>query len=227
MTEAVRRRPYRVVLFDEIEKAHPDVWNALLQILDEGRLTDGQGHIVDFRNTVVIMTSNVGTEFAHQGGTLGFMQAGEGAQAGATSQQKIEKELKSTFRPEFLNRIDEVIVFNDLSIDDMERIVDLQMEEVSERLSDLGLVVQLTDESRGWLAHEGFDPQFGARPLRRALQRHVENPLSIRLLRGDFEQGDVVVVDVNDEGLFFERGTEWKEPGEKATENVSEDVTTE
>jgi ATP-dependent Clp protease ATP-binding subunit ClpC len=215
------------VLFDEIEKAHPDVWNALLQILDDGRLTDGQGHIVDFRNTVVIMTSNVGTQFAHQGGTLGFMQASEGAQAGATSQQKIEKELKSTFRPEFLNRIDEVIVFNDLTIDDMERIVDLQMREVAERLSDLGLVVRLTDESRGWLAREGFDPQFGARPLRRALQRHVENPLSIRLLRGDFEKGDVVVVDVNDEGLVFAPGTEWKELGERTAEDVSQDVTVE
>jgi ATP-dependent Clp protease ATP-binding subunit ClpC len=224
LTEAVRRRPYRVVLFDEVEKAHPDVWNALLQILDEGRLTDGQGHIVNFRNTVVIMTSNVGTEFAHQGGTLGFMQAGDNAHEGTSSQQKIERELKSTFRPEFLNRIDEVIVFRNLTVDDMERIVDLQMEEVSERLSELGLEVQLTDESRSWLAREGFDPQFGARPLRRALQRHVENPLSIRLLRGDFESGDVVVVDVNDEGLVFQPRTEWKELGEKAAETISEDV---
>jgi ATP-dependent Clp protease ATP-binding subunit ClpC len=227
LTEAVRRRPYRVVLFDEIEKAHPDVWNALLQILDEGRLTDGQGHVVNFRNTVVIMTSNVGTEFAHQGGTLGFMQAGEDTHGGTSSQQKIERELKSTFRPEFLNRIDEVIVFNDLTIDDMERIVDLQMEEVSERMSDLGLKVQLTDESRGWLAREGFDPQFGARPLRRALQRHVESPLSIKLLRGDFEKGDVVVVNVSDEGLIFQTRTEWKELGEKATETISENTTIE
>jgi ATP-dependent Clp protease ATP-binding subunit ClpC len=227
LTEAVRRRPYRVVLFDEIEKAHPDVWNALLQILDEGRLTDGQGHTVDFRNTVVIMTSNVGTEFSHQGGTLGFMQTDEGAQGGGTSQQKIQRELKNTFRPEFLNRIDEVIVFNDLTIDDMERIVDLQMEEVSERLSELGLEVQLTDESRNWLAREGFDPQFGARPLRRALQRHVENPLSIRLLRGDFEKGNVVVVDVSEGVLAFQPRTEWKELGETATETISENVTVE
>jgi ATP-dependent Clp protease ATP-binding subunit ClpC len=215
------------VLFDEIEKAHPDVWNALLQILDEGRLTDGQGHAVNFRNTVVIMTSNVGTEFAHQGGTLGFMHAGEDTHGATSSQQKIERELKNTFRPEFLNRIDEVIVFNDLTIDDMKRIVDLQMEEVSERLSDLGLEVQLTDDSRSWLAQEGFDPQFGARPLRRALQRHVENPLSIRLLRGDFEKGSVVVVEVNEEGLAFQSGTEWKEVGEKATETISEDLAVE
>jgi ATP-dependent Clp protease ATP-binding subunit ClpC len=227
LTEAVRRRPYRVVLFDEIEKAHPDVWNALLQILDEGRLTDGQGHVVNFRNTVIIMTSNVGTEFAHQGGTLGFMQAEEDDQGRTTSQQKIQRELRSTFRPEFLNRIDEVIVFNDLTVDDMERIVDLQMEEVSERLSELGLEVQLTDESRRWLAREGFDPQFGARPLRRALQRYVENPLSIKLLRGDFQKGNVVIVDVTDEGLIFQSRTEWKELGDKATETLSENVTVE
>jgi ATP-dependent Clp protease ATP-binding subunit ClpC len=224
LTEAVRRRPYRVVLFDEIEKAHPDVWNALLQILDEGRLTDGQGHIVNFRNTVVIMTSNIGTEFAHEGGTLGFMQAGEGGKDASTTQQKIERELKQTFRPEFLNRIDEVIVFNDLTVEDMERIVDLQMKEVKERLGELGLDVELMDASRSWLAREGFDSQFGARPLRRALQRHVESPLSIRLLRGDFEKGDVVVVDVGDDGLIFQPRTEWKELGEKATENVSDEV---
>jgi len=227
LTEAVRRRPYRVVLFDEIEKAHPDVWNALLQILDEGRLTDGQGHIVNFRNTVVIMTSNIGTEFAHEGGTLGFMHASEGDRDGSTNQEKIERELKRTFRPEFLNRIDEVIVFSDLTVDDMERIVDLQMEEVQDRLGELGLDVELTEASRRWLAREGFDPQFGARPLRRALQRHVESPLSIKLLRGDFEKGDVVVVDVGPDGLIFQPRTEWKELGEKATESVSDEVAVE
>jgi ATP-dependent Clp protease ATP-binding subunit ClpC len=227
LTEAVRRRPYRVVLFDEIEKAHPDVWNALLQILDEGRLTDGQGHIVNFRNTVVIMTSNIGTEFAYEGGTLGFMHTSEGDRDGNTNQQKIERELKRTFRPEFLNRIDEVIVFNDLAVEDMERIVDLQMEEVQDRLGELGLGVELTEASRRWLAREGFDPQFGARPLRRALQRHVESPLSVKLLRGDFEKDDVVVVDVGTDGLIFQTRTEWKELGEKATENVSDEVAVE
>jgi ATP-dependent Clp protease ATP-binding subunit ClpC len=227
LTEAVRRRPYRVVLFDEIEKAHPDVWNALLQIIDEGRLTDGQGHVVNFRNTVVIMTSNIGTEFAHEGGTLGFMQAGGGDQDGNTNQQKIERELKRTFRPEFLNRIDEVVVFNDLTVEDMECIVDLQMEEVQDRLGELGLGVELTEASRRWLAREGFDPQFGARPLRRALQRHVESPLSIKLLRGDFEKDDVVMVDVGTDGLIFQPRTEWKELGEKATESVSDEVAVE
>ncbi len=223
LTEAVRRRPYRVVLFDEIEKAHPDVWNALLQILDEGTLTDGQGHIVSFRNTVVIMTSNIGTEFANQGGSLGFVRVGDASPEAGAQQQKITRELKQTFRPEFLNRIDEVIVFNDLTIDDMERIVDLQMREVSERLEELGLSVTLTDASRAWLAREGFDPQFGARPLRRALQRHVESPLSIQLLRGDFRNGDVVLVDVSDETLVFQPSTEWTELG-NATENLSDEV---
>jgi ATP-dependent Clp protease ATP-binding subunit ClpC len=228
LTEAVRRRPYRVVLFDEIEKAHPDVWNALLQILDEGRLTDGQGHVVSFRNTVVIMTSNIGTAFAHEGGTLGFMRAGEDGGGGSADQRRIEKELKNTFRPEFLNRIDEVIVFNNLTVEDMERIVDLQMSEVSERLSELGLDVQLTNASRSWLARKGFDPQFGARPLRRALQRHVESPLSIRLLRGDFEKGDVVVVDTDeDDQLSFQTATEWKELSEKPVESVSGEVSVE
>ena len=224
LTEAVRRRPYRVVLFDEIEKAHPDVWNALLQIIDEGRLTDGQGRVVNFRNTVIVMTSNVGTAFAHEGGTLGFMRAGDEGEGGSTSQREIEKELKKTFRPEFLNRIDEVIIFNDLTVDDMERIVDLQMGEVAERLSELGLDVTLTDAGRRWLARKGFDRQFGARPLRRALQRHVESPLSVRLLRGDFEKGDVVVVDVDDDDLSFQKRTEWKELSDTAVEAVSEEV---
>ena len=205
LTEAVRRRPYHVILFDEIEKAHPDVWNALLQILDDGRLTDGQGHVVDFRNTVVIMTSNVGTEFAHRGGTLGFLQAGEDGRDEDESHREIGKALKKTFRPEFLNRVDEVVIFNDLTLEGVERIVGLQMGEIASRLVDLGLEVELTDAARGWLAREGFDPQFGARPLRRALQRHIESPLSIKLLRGDFERGDLVIVDAGEEGLVFER----------------------
>jgi len=215
LTEAVRRRPYRVVLFDEIEKAHPDVWNALLQVLDDGRLTDGQGHIVDFRNTVVIMTSNVGTEYAHQGGTIGFVSGDSLGRDMDESARQIERDLKATFRPEFLNRVDEIIVFNDLTIENVEQMVDLQMAEVGERLSEQGLGIELTDAARKWLAREGFDPQFGARPLRRALQRYVESPLSVRLLRGDFECGDVVVADVGEEGLTFgERSGECAEDSE-------------
>jgi ATP-dependent Clp protease ATP-binding subunit ClpC len=228
LTEAVRRRPYRVILFDEIEKAHPDVWNALLQILDEGQLTDGQGNIVDFRNTVVTMTSNLGTEYTHKGGTLGFLRAGESGRDEDESKRDIQKELKKTFRPEFLNRVDEIIIFNDLTLEGMERIVDLQMQEVAERLADQGLEVKLTEASRSWLAHEGFDPQFGARPLRRALQRYVESPLSVKLLRGDFEKGDLVVVDVGEDGLVFERQAEREELDEETvTGIVLEDVAVE
>ena len=213
LTEAVRRRPYRVILFDEIEKAHPDVWNALLQILDDGRLTDGQGHLVDFRNTVVIMTSNVGTEYASEGGTLGFLRSEDDAQGTAGGHRQIERELKKTFRPEFLNRVDEIIIFSDLTVEDMERIVDLQMTEIEARLADQGLAVELTEEARKWLAREGFDPQFGARPLRRVLQRYVESPLSIQLLRGEFQRGDLVTVDMGEDGLVFER-----HPGEGDTD---------
>jgi len=199
LTEAVRRRPYRVVLFDEIEKAHPEVWNALLQILDDGRLTDGQGRVVDFRNTVLIMTSNLGTEYARRAGSLGFLASSADNEERA-AHEKIEKALKNTFRPEFINRIDEVIIFSPLSLEEMHRIVDLQMQEVQERLSEHGLTVRLTDGARTWLAKEGYDPAFGARPLRRALQKYVESPLSIRLLAGEFGSGDTIQVDVDEEG---------------------------
>jgi len=198
LTEAVRRRPYRVILFDEIEKAHPEVWNALLQILDDGRLTDGQGNVVDFRNTVLIMTSNLGTEFVQRGGTLGFLTADTTGEERQTH-DKIEKALKSTFRPEFLNRIDEIIMFAPLSLDEMRLIVDLQMKEVSTRLEEHGLHVALSPSAREWLAQVGYDPAFGARPLRRALQKHVESPLSVSLLSGQFAQGDTVLVDLDTE----------------------------
>ncbi len=198
LTEAVRRRPYRVILFDEIEKAHPEVWNSLLQILDDGRLTDGQGRMVDFRNTVLIMTSNLGTEFIRRGGTLGFLQK-DSSDEDKEAQQKIEKSLKETFRPEFLNRIDEVIIFSPLTLDQMYDIVDLQMNEIQTRLTEHGLKVDLTTKARQWLAKEGFDPNFGARPLKRTLQKFVESPLSVQLLSGDFKEGDKVIVDLNEE----------------------------
>jgi ATP-dependent Clp protease ATP-binding subunit ClpC len=233
LTEAVRRRPYQVILFDEIEKAHPEVWNALLQILEDGRLTDGQGHTVDFRNTVIIMTSNIGTKFARYGGTLGFLKTEEVAEDEREAKREIEKGLKKTFRPEFLNRIDEVIIFHILTEEDVKQIVDLQMKEISQRLADKGIAIELTEAARDWLAKEGYDPQFGARPLdkgiaielteaardwlakegydpqfgarplRRTLQRRVESPLSIRLLHGEFKEGDIVVVDISEEGIVF------------------------
>jgi ATP-dependent Clp protease ATP-binding subunit ClpC len=196
LTEAVRRRPYRVILFDEIEKAHPEVWNSLLQILDDGRLTDGQGHQVDFRNTVLIMTSNLGTEFVKKGGTLGFLTSDNEERA---AHENIEKALKSTFRPEFINRIDEIIMFSPLAIEQVKDIVMLQMKEIEERLQENGIKVELSEEARDWLASEGYDPMFGARPLRRALQKFVESPLSVSILSGEFKDGDIVLVDFDSE----------------------------
>lgn len=218
LTEAVRRRPYRVILFDEIEKAHPEVWNALLQILDDGRLTDGQGRVVDFRNTVLIMTSNLGTEYVTRSGTLGFLRS-EGDEEERAAKEKIEKALKDTFRPEFLNRIDEIIIFSPLTLEQMEQIVDLQMNEVKERLAEHGLNVELTEAARHWLAQEGYDPAFGARPLRRAIQKYVESPLSVKILRGEFQQGDTVIVDyMEGEGVIFRR------PQEGAPIDIEEEV---
>ncbi|MEN6570237.1 MAG: AAA family ATPase [Anaerolineaceae bacterium] len=206
LTEAVRRRPYRVILFDEIEKAHPEVWNALLQILDDGRLTDGQGRVVDFRNTVLIMTSNLGTEFVRKGGTLGFLQKTD-TDEDREAQDKVDRALRSTFRPEFLNRIDEIIMFSPLNKEQMMQIVDLQMKEVQARLQEHGLGVELTDASRDWLATEGYDASFGARPLKRALQKYVESPLSISLLSGEYVSGDTVIVDLDKEKneIYFKK----------------------
>jgi ATP-dependent Clp protease ATP-binding subunit ClpC len=210
LTEAVRRRPYQIVLFDEIEKAHPDVYNALLQILEDGRLTDGQGRVVDFRNTVVIMTSNIGTQYAKAGGTLGFIRSGSGDREALEAKEQIEEGLKRTFRPEFLNRVDEIIIFHVLTLEHVEKIVDLQMQEIRDRMAERGVTVELTDAARKWLAHEGYDPAFGARPLRRTLQRYVESPLSKRILRGEFEAGDHILADVGsdsaqEKGLVFEK----------------------
>jgi ATP-dependent Clp protease ATP-binding subunit ClpC len=208
LTERVRRRPYQVVLFDEIEKAHPDVWNALLQILDDGRLTDGQGRVVYFNNTVIIMTSNLGTEYVRKGGTLGFIKpTGDEEMKMIGDHKKIEDALKRTFRPEFLNRVDEIIVFAPLSVEDVEKIVELQLREIRERLSEQGMQIELKEGARKWLARQGYDPNFGARPLRRAMQKHVEGPLSVQLLQGKFKAGDCVVIDVKPggDGLQFMR----------------------
>ena len=223
LTESVRRRPYRVVLFDEIEKAHPEVWNALLQILDDGRLTDGQGRIVDFRNTVLIMTSNLGTEFTSGSGSVGFLSQKNGSID--ENDSKIQKALKDTFRPEFLNRIDEIIIFSQLTSEDMGKIVDLQMDEIQERLAEYGLTVNLTEEARNWLANQGFDPAFGARPLKRAMQKHIESPLSVKMLRGDFSNGDCVNVDATeDNGLEFSATSEKKSDNRKKAKKKENEV---
>ncbi|MEZ4593145.1 MAG: AAA family ATPase [Chloroflexota bacterium] len=204
LTEQVRRRPYSVVLFDEIEKAHPDVWNALLQLLDDGRLTDGQGRLVNFRNTVIVMTSNVGTSFVKSSGALGF--AGTRDADEAADHKRIADALKKTFRPEFINRIDEIIIFEPLSEAHVVEIVTLQMKEVQERLSEQGgLSIILTEAAQRWLAKQGFDADFGARPLRRALQRFVESPLSVKLLKGEFNAGDIVHIDAVDDALVFQK----------------------
>jgi len=204
LTEAVRRRPYRVVLFDEIEKAHPDVWNALLQILDDGRLTDGHGRTVDFRNTVIVMTSNVGTEYVQKrGGALGFRVQAEEEATGGTLPRGLDDTLKRTFRPEFLNRIDEIIVFHSLTEGHVRQIVELQMRDIVARLQEQGVLLTLTEEAKDWLAHEGYDRQFGARPLKRTLQRLVESPLSLKLLKGEISRGMTVTVDVKDGQLEF------------------------
>lgn len=205
LSEAVRRRPYQVILFDEIEKAHPDVWNALLQILEDGRVTDGQGNVVDFRNTVVIMTSNLGTHYLPKGGGgLGFRTSGDTPEPDRM-RSDVEDALKKTFRPEFLNRIDEVIVFQRLSEDDMRRIVDLQVQEIRTRMLEQHVDFELSDAARTWLAKQGYDPAFGARPLRRALQRLVESPLSKQLIRGEVKPGDKVHIDLKEDALVFQR----------------------
>jgi ATP-dependent Clp protease ATP-binding subunit ClpC len=205
LSETVRRRPYQVILFDEIEKAHPDVWNALLQILEDGRLTDGQGNVVDFRNTVVIMTSNLGTQYTPKGGSgLGFRTPGEVDESGRM-RADIDEALKKAFRPEFLNRIDEVIIFQRLSKEDMKHIVDLQVQEIRQRMLEQGVDFQLSEHARDWLAETGYDPAFGARPLRRTLQRLVESPLSKKLIRGELKSGDQLWIDLEDGELVFRK----------------------
>ncbi len=204
LTEAVRRRPFRVVLFDEIEKAHPDVFNALLQVLDDGRLTDGQGRTVDFTNTIIIMTSNVGTGMTPRG-TFGFTMGSDESAAGRAS---IENALKQTFRPEFLNRIDEIVVFDALTREQVHSVVDLVVAEVEERLKERSIGITLTTAARDWLGEKGYDPVYGARPMRRAVQRYIENPLSTRILSGELAEGDTVEVDEGPDGLIFTKAGE-------------------
>ncbi len=200
LTEAIRRRPYKVVLLDEIEKAHPNIFNILLQILEDGRLTDGHGRTVDFKNTVIIMTSNLGTEeFQHQ--SLGFSK--ETKTEIERRRGAIEDALKRTFRPEFLNRLDEVVIFQPLTKEQIKLIVDLVLKDIQKRLAERKITVELTEKAKARLAKEGFDPAFGARPLRRTMQRLVETPLSTKILKGEFKEGDHVIVDVGADGFTF------------------------
>ena len=206
LTEAVRRRPYRVILLDEIEKAHPEVFNALLQILDDGRLTDGQGRTVNFKNTVIIMTSNAGVDLIKRESHLGFATDKDAAasQRGHDEMRtKVLAVVKKTFRPEFINRLDDIIVFHELNLEQIGSIVELMLAEVQERLEERQLSVEITAAARDWLIKEGYDPEYGARPLRRAIEKHLETPLASRLLRGEFKEGDVILVDLDADVLKF------------------------
>ncbi|MBU1547428.1 MAG: AAA family ATPase, partial [Proteobacteria bacterium] len=196
LTEAVRRRPYSVILFDEIEKAHPDVFNVLLQILDDGRLTDGKGRTVDFKNTILIMTSNLGSQM--------IMEMGEGRRA--EMQTRIDAILHAQFRPEFLNRIDEIIIFHALGKEHLARIIDIQVGLLTQRLAEQKFSVSLTDAAKEYLIEVGYDPSYGARPLKRAIQRYVQDGLAMKILDGTFGEGDRIVVDRSEAGLVFGRG---------------------
>jgi ATP-dependent Clp protease ATP-binding subunit ClpB len=196
LTEAVRRRPYCVLLFDEIEKAHADVFNILLQVLDDGRLTDAQGRTVDFKNTVIIMTSNIGSQFI----------AELGPSDESTMRRRVMEALRAHFRPEFLNRIDDVVIFANLTREQIGQIVEIQLRGLRKRLADRHLDLELTDAAKTLLADEGYDPVYGARPLKRALQRRILDPLASAVLRGEFTDGETVLVDANQGQLVFGHG---------------------
>jgi len=193
LTEAVRRHPYAVVLFDEIEKAHPDVFNALLQILDDGRMTDGKGRTVDFKNTVLIMTSNVGSQWIQE------MQGKQNSEM----QKRVMETLRATFRPEFLNRIDEIIIFNSLGTEEIKKIVDIQMTILGKRLRDAKITLELTPKARDFLANTGFDPVYGARPLKRTIQQLIQDPLAMKILEDAVKEGDKIKVDIRDGKVMF------------------------
>jgi len=199
LTEAVRRRPYAVVLFDEIEKAHPEVLNVLLQLLDDGRLTDGKGRTVDFRNTVVIMTSNVGSQYIAERAIRGEAHLDEGVR------RQLLDALREHFKPEFLNRIDEVIFFHALSRADIRKVIDIQLGALLKRLEDRKIRLQMTDAARDLLIEEGYDPVYGARPLKRTIQRRILDPLALGVLQGQFKEGDLVKVDVDKGAIALKR----------------------
>jgi len=204
LTEAVRRKPYSVILLDEIEKAHPEVFNILLQILEDGRLTDAQGRTVDFRNTIIIMTANIGAELFKPQAGLGFRPASAVEADRRDLEAKMKEELKRVFRPEFLNRVDDVIIFHALQEEHMKKIVTLMLKDVERRLRENGLSLEVTDAARTLLAHKGYDPQYGARPLRRAIEHLVEDPLSEEMLKGRFHPGETVRIDVQDGEIVFD-----------------------
>lgn len=197
LTEAIRRRPYSVILFDEIEKAHPDVFNVLLQILDDGRLTDSQGRTVDFKNTIAIMTSNIGSIYI-------LDVAGDDSKY-EQMRDRVMEAVRESFRPEFLNRIDEIIIFHSLRKDELREIVKLQVQRLEERLRERKLSLKISDEALDWIVQVGYDPVYGARPLKRAIQRELETPIAKAILRGEFHEGDTIYVHVEHERLVLKR----------------------
>jgi ATP-dependent Clp protease ATP-binding subunit ClpC len=207
LTEAVRRRPYSIVVFDEIEKAHPEAFNLLLQIMEEGRLSDAKGQKVNFRNAIIIMTSNIGAETIKKGPNLGFAfqrDSTADAESGHRDmQKKLMEQLKRSFRPEFLNRVDSIIVFRELKKEDIRQIVDIILEEINDRVAEYDLLLVASDAAKDWLAEHGFDSEYGARPLRRLMQRTVEDKLSDAVLSGRFEAGDTVLVDAQDNEIIL------------------------
>jgi ATP-dependent Clp protease ATP-binding subunit ClpB len=204
LTETIRRRPYAVILFDEIEKAHPDVFNIFLQILDDGRVTDSQGRTVDFKNTIIIMTSNIGSQYI-------LDVAGDDSRYDEMRHRVMET-MRNSFRPEFLNRIDEIIIFHSLQKSELRKIVQLQVERLTQRLTDRKMSLELSGSALDFLAEVGYDPVFGARPLKRALQRELETQIAKAILRGEFDEGDRIFVDVQNERLAF-RGSPLVVPG--------------
>ncbi|HEX6177190.1 MAG TPA: AAA family ATPase, partial [Thermoanaerobaculia bacterium] len=195
LTEAIRRRPYAVVLFDEIEKAHPEVFNVMLQILDDGRLTDSKGRVVDFKNTVIIMTSNVGSQYIHE-----YQQSVKSPAQEEEMRRKVEGELHRHFRPEFINRIDDVIVFHALDMSHIKHIIEIQLRKLSKLVEERGLTIDISDAAKERIAREGYDPAFGARPLKRALQKLIVDPLAVKMLEGKFRPGDTVFVNASADG---------------------------
>lgn len=213
MTEAIRRRPYSIVVFDEIEKAHPEAFNMLLQIMEEGQLTDARGRRVDFRNAIIVMTSNIGADTIKRGSTLGFSVPT--AQTEADEKRNYEEmrknvmeQLRRAFRPEFINRVDATVVFRSLSRAEIKQIVDLELDKVRERLIEHAITLEVSEEAREWLAEKGYDPDYGARPLRRLIQNEIEDVLSDGILSGKFELASVVHVDVADGEIVFTRADE-------------------
>jgi ATP-dependent Clp protease ATP-binding subunit ClpC len=204
LTEKVRRKPYSVILLDEIEKAHPDVYNILLQVLDDGQLTDGLGRKVDFKNTVIIMTSNIGArQLKDFGAGVGFSTSAKILNEDENTKSVIKKALTKTFSPEFLNRIDDVLIFNSLEKNQIHQIIDIILVGVFKRLSDLGYIIELTEQAKDFISDKGYDPQFGARPLHRAIQKYLEDPLAEEILNQNIESGDFILADVDNDKLTF------------------------